>query len=241
MQTMQGSTLQSLVAVQTFLDANADSLGTVVTSGARKKLDDLVLQLSGHAAVQTGSAFAAQGATQKHKLLRQALLRDHMAPIARIAAAELPATPEVEPLKMPRGDPSVARLSAIVAGMAKAAAPFTDVFVGAGLPADFIAQLTAASDAVVKSVRDRLQTKGVRRGATNGLKTMLSDGRKIVHVLDAFVKTALKDDPTRLANWNVVKRVQRVGRSGATPTPSPTPAPTPAPTAAAVPTPSAAA
>lgn len=65
MQTMQGSTLQSLVAVQTFLDANADSLGTVVTSGARKKLDDLVLQLSGDAAVQTGSAFAAQGATQK--------------------------------------------------------------------------------------------------------------------------------------------------------------------------------
>lgn len=35
-------------------------------------------------------------------------------------------------------------------------------------------------------------------------------------MLDAFVKTALKDDPALLANWNSIKRVNLVGRRGAT-------------------------
>jgi hypothetical protein len=235
-QTLQGSTLQSLVAVQNFLDAHQDTLGSAQISGSRKKLDDLVAQLTNHAAVQQGSTFAVLGATQTHRSLRAALVRDHMRPIARIAKAELPSTPAVEPLKMPRGQLSVRRLAAVAQGMAQAAAPFTDVFTGAGMPADFIAQLTAASDAVVASVGARMQTKGTLGGATQGLKTMLSRGRRIVHVLDAFVTTALQDDPVTLASWNIVKRVQLTARPGtvapATPASTPTPASSPASSAA---------
>ena len=60
METLQGSTLQSLVAVQSFLDTHQDKLGSVAISGSRRKLDDLVAQLANHATVQQGSTFAVR-------------------------------------------------------------------------------------------------------------------------------------------------------------------------------------
>jgi hypothetical protein len=209
MQTTQGSTLQSLRNVKAFLDANVDKLAAVINTGARQQLDDAIAELSVHASDQTGNDLASQGATRKHRSLRVALLRDHMAPISRIARADLPVTPETEPLKMPKGRPTAERLAALAYGMAKAATPFTAVFTSAGLPADFAAKLNAATDAMLLAVSERAQSRGKRGGATKGLKTKLARGRRIVHVLDAFVRSALKDDPALLANWYIVKRVQR--------------------------------
>jgi len=209
MRTRQGSTLQSLRAVQGFLDANAGELGAVANAGARKRLDGLIEALSTHAATQTGSNLAAQGATRKQYALRAILLHDHMAPIARIARVDLATSPEIEPLRMPRGNPATERLAAAAYGMAKAAAPHADVFIAAGLSDDFVEQLIAATDALLASLDERMQNRGLRAGATKGLEIRLSEGRKIVHVLDALVKTALKRNPVLLANWNIVKRVQR--------------------------------
>ena len=234
MQTTQGAMLQSLRAVQEFLDAHADRLAGVVQSGSRKRLDDAIDLLEGHVSDQSGSSLAAMGLTQKQRALRIALLRDHMTSISRIAKADLPLTPEFRPLRMPRGKPTPERLAAAATGMAQVAAPFSDLFIKAGLPPDFIVQLSAAADAMVSSLSARTQTRGKARGATTGLKQMLSEGRKIVHILDAFVTTTLKNDPVLLANWNVVKRVPKVAVRPAaialpTPTPSPTPEPDPQP------------
>src|SRR5258707_8692085 len=112
MQTMQGRALESLRAVQAFLDAHADKLAAVVNSGQRKKLDAIVAEVDGHERAQGGNNLAAQTATQSHRSLREVLLREHMTPIATIAAAELPDAPEVQPLRLPRGKPSIERLRA---------------------------------------------------------------------------------------------------------------------------------
>ena len=246
MQTTQGSVLESLRAVQTFLSDNGDKLADVVKTGARQKLDDAIVELTTHATDQQGSHLAAQGNTKKKRTLQIILRRDHMAPIARIARAELPPVPEVEPLKMPKGRPTAERLAALADGMAKAAAPFTDTFVSAGLPSDFIAQLNAATNAMVSEVNQRNQNRGKRGGATTGLKQKLGRARRIVHVLDAFIQTALKDDPALLSSWNIVKRVRRPSTRPATPpappvTPPVTPPATPSSTPPAQPTGSAAA
>lgn len=236
MRTLQGNTLQSLRAVRAFLDANAAALPTVVGSGARRRLDDLVTALDGHASAQSESALGALSATQKHRALRAALLRDHMAPIAKVAASELPASPELEPLRMPRGAPSAERLKALAAGMAAASEPHAAVFTAAGLPDDFIAQLNAAADAMLATVGERRQSRAQQVRATNGLKSLLSAGRRVVHVIDAMAKSALRDDPVLLAAWNRVKRVELVGGGGqpATSPPSaPPPDPAPAPATAA--------
>lgn len=232
MQTAQGNMLQSLRSVQAFLEENAAKLTSVVNSGARQRLDDAIAELATHVSDQSGSHLASQGATQKQRVLRAALLRDHMGPVSRIARADLPQTPEIEPLRMPRGRPTVERLAAAAYGMAKAAMAHAPVFIAAGLPADFVAQLEAAADALVLSLNERSQSQGKRSGATKGLATRLAAGRRIVNVLDAFVQSALKNDPTLLANWNKVQRVQRVAVRPASPTvsaPTSSPAPVPAP------------
>ena len=201
--------LESLRSVEHFLDENADKLASVVNTGARQRLTAAITDLSAHASEQTGSNLAAQGATQKKEALRLALLRDHMAPIARIAAADIPNLPELSPLRMPRGKPTAEKLASFAYGMGAAAAPFADTFTKAGLAGDFVAQLSAAADAVVGVVANRTTSRGKRRGATDGLKARLTEGRQVVHILDALVKSALKDDPALLGNWNLVKRVTK--------------------------------
>jgi hypothetical protein len=224
MQTSQASMLASLTNVQHFLDEHAAKLGGLATGPARTRLDDVVKELTAHVAEQSGSDFAAQGLTKKQRSLRQALIRDHMAPISRIARADLPDTPEVHPLKMPRGNPGTGKLVSHARGMAKAALPFSNVFVLGGLPADFTVRLDAATDALLQAGSDRSRNHGRRGGATKGLRQRLSAGRKIVRVIDALVKSVAATDPVLVADWNIVKRVQRTGvRSGSTTTAPATP------------------
>jgi hypothetical protein len=218
--------------VKAFLETNAAKLAGVVQTGARRKLDDAIAELASHVTIQSGSFLDAKGSTQRHVALRAALLRDHMAPIAKIAAADLPNTPAVKPLRMPKGRPTAEKLSAAAYGMGEAAAKFADTFTGAGLPADFVNRLTGAADAMIAALGDRTQSRGQRSGATKGLQATLSRGRKTVAVLDAMVKSALHSDPSLLAEWNAVKRV-RVVPSRPAPDAQPTPAAAAAPTGGA--------
>jgi len=62
----------------------------------------------------------------------------------------------------------------------------------------------------------------------------LSSARRLVHVLDIFVDTALDGDESLLASWKIVKRVRRIASQPKTPVvattlttpPSPQPAAT---------------
>jgi hypothetical protein len=228
MQTRQGSMLQSLRNVEAFLDQHADVLGAVVQTGTRQKLADAIAALSTHVSGQAGSNLASRGATQKHYALRQVLIRRHMAPVARIAAADLPHTPELLPLRMPSRNLPAEKLAAAAYGMAMAAIPFTAVFTAAGLPGDFAGQLTAAADAMTAVLDDRAQERNTQRGATAGLKAKLAAGRKIVHVLDAFVTDAVADDAALLASWNGAKRVRTIPPTPLTPATPPAAPPGPA-------------
>ena len=228
MQTKQGAVLESLRAVDSFLDENADRLGDVVTTGARRKLAEVLAELDTHATDQTASSLSAQGGTRQKRMLERRLRRWHMRPIARIARSDLPTTTEVEPLKMPKGRPTATRLAAHADGMAEAAAPFADTFIAAGLRPDFIARLHTASSELLAAVSDRTQNRGRQGGATTGLRRKLSSARKLVHVLDAFVEAALEDDDVLLARWNLIKRVRHVAPKSKTAVPEVKPTPAPA-------------
>jgi hypothetical protein len=230
MQTAQGSMLVSLRGVEAFLEQNAAALADVVNTGARKKLTDAIAALSTYTSDQTGNVLVSKGSTKNQRSLRQALMRDHMAPIARIAKGELPQTPQIEPLRMPRGRPTSPKLAAAADGMAKAAAPYASVFTDAGRPVDFIARLNKATEALLVSLGEHANLRGNRKVATAGVKAKLSAGRHSVRVIDAYVQSALKDDPILLAGWNSVRRVQLTGlRSQGSPAVAPAPSPVPAP------------
>ncbi len=238
MQTRQSTMLNSLHAVQGFLDEHAEQLRGVATNGARKKLDDTVAQLAGYVTDQTGQHAIVQGATKKQTALRAVLVRDHMRTILRIAKSNLPAVPELKALRLPQYKLGSNRVAAAALGMAKAAAPHAGVFVSLGLPADFIAQLEAAAQALLVSESERTKSRGRAKGATTGLKSALSEGRSIVHIMDAFVRSAVKDDSALLANWtHVTHMTARTGRGGSAVTPAPESATSPAPAPAPAPSP----
>jgi hypothetical protein len=217
MQTRQGAVLESLRGVETFLDENAERLADVVDTGARRKLDELLADLETHASDQVADNLGAQGAMNTTQMLQRRLRRWHMRPIARIARSDLPVTSAIEPLKMPKGKPTAERLVAYAEGMAQAAAPFADTFVAAGLPSDFIARLKTATNELRTAVNARVQHRGRQVGATTGLKQKLSSARRLVHVLDVFVETALDGDEPLLASWKIVKRVRRIASQPKTP------------------------
>ena len=84
-------------------------------------------------------------------------------------------------------------------GMAKSAVPYTGVFIAAALPDDFVAQLTAATDAMLAFSKQRATNSNRRTGMTSGLGAKLKEARVIVRAVDAFVRSALKDGPILLA------------------------------------------
>jgi hypothetical protein len=133
-----------------------------------------------------------------------------MAPISTIAGLEFGDMPAITPFRVPRGTRPVQMLAAAAYGMAEAAAPYAQLFMSAGCTADFIDELTRAADAMVEADNERSQWNGQRRGATKGLRTALAAGRRIVDVLNALAKRALKDDPALLENWHAVRQVRRV-------------------------------
>lgn len=210
MEIRQGNILQSLKAVQRFLDDHSAQLAGIAETGARKKLDDLVITVSGTAVVQTGSHLAAKSATRKLRVLTKALIDYHMAPIARIAKAELPPTPEIEHLGMPKSRETRERLVAKARGMAAEARKFEAAFIEAGLPADFIAQLEAAANALGAFLGEREQYEADRGSATDMLAERLAEARKVVDILDSFVTTRAKDDPSIRSAWKIVKRLPRI-------------------------------
>jgi len=176
-------------------------------------VDEIVATIDTHAATQTGAGITSQMSTKVQEKLELALRRDHMTPIARIARAELPRIDDLAALRMPRGRLTVDRLAALAHGMAEVAERYHEVFVAAGLPADFGDRPRAADDEMLAARSRRTRSRGERAGATTGLRHTLSAGHRIVGVLDAFVQTVLADDPTLRTSWLAVKRVTRTARA----------------------------
>jgi hypothetical protein len=237
-QITQGNTLQALRGVQAFLDKYAGLLPGLNESGARKKLDALVEELGAHAAAQTGSVLAAKGATQKQYAMRIVLLEDYMAPIARIAEADLPDTPELRALRLPQARLSTENLAKAAVGMADAAEPHAAVFIAAGLAPDFVAQLRQKAKDALAPLDLRTENRSARRGATRGVKESIRAAKRTVRVLDTFVRRMLRNNAVLMERWAAVKRpnpkVGRVaGQSSDVPAPPPEPA---APLAPAAPT-----
>ena len=237
MQATQERILFTLRAVRAFFDANRPILAPIVASGALRKLDDTIATLEDHAAGQDGHTRSARDAATGTQSLRNALLRDHMLHIARTARVELPDTAETRPLRVLDGRRNDVRIITAARGMAQAAAPHEALFIDSGLPTDFIAQLNAATDALVTSITLRRQVVVQAIAATKGLDEGFPAARRIIHQLDGFVTTALNDDPALLAAWRSVSHVRRsrstppAASPARTPAAAPAPAPAPAPSA----------
>jgi len=199
----------TLVNVQRFLDANATALGPVNTSGARKALDDAIAGLTDHSVSQTEHIIGSTGETEKQRVLRLALRKQFLAPVARVAAAKLGDVPEIATLRLPSKDLIGAALVDAANAMANAAGPYAATFVAAGLKPDFLDALRTMAQLVETSLGGRTDHVTLRRGSTIALGAAAAAGRTAIRLLDAAIQQQVPDDAQLLAEWAAVKRIPR--------------------------------
>ena len=225
MNTRQGNTIRSLVNVQEFVNTNVAELGGVEQTETKENLDTTITEVNTRVTNQNATLLTARGAAALEVTLRSELLKDHMAPINRIAKLKLQGIPQLTPFLMPRGRPTTQKLAGLAQGMSKAAESYASTFIKAGLPADFLAQLDSTIAALLQAQKDRSSSQAQGTGAATGLQALLTTGRRQVHVLDMLIRKTLKNNATLLANWNAAKRVPTTAVRSTTPAAPATPTP----------------
>ena len=178
-------------------------------SGARKNLDDLVLELSTQSVDQKAGRANGRGETARQAQLRDGLRLGQMKPIAEIAKAHLGDVPEMKALALPPADTSSTRLIADAGAMAEAAQVHNAVLVAGGLPADFIAQLNTAAQTLMGSLSGRTQSLGRSTGATARLSQLEKQARRMLRILDALVLPKIRLNDGLVREWRTVKAIPK--------------------------------
>ncbi len=186
MQTRQKRLLSALQRVQGFLDTHAALLGAINSSGMRTVLDTAVQQLTTLAETQDPTQFNRKQAQETVRRQRADIRNQWMKPIVKIGGT-LPRTEEFRTLRLPNMTIDVIGFISVARAMATVGAAHLDTFTGAGLPADFVTLLTAATDTLEQSVATRDRLKGTRVGATAAIRAVASQGKGAVRVIDALI------------------------------------------------------
>lgn len=210
MNPRQARALLSLYAVEVFLETNSARLPRTCATGTWLSFKRALAELELHVQVQSGARLMAMGLTSAKDAKREALLRDHLASIVRIAKLESASNPDLSSIKMPRGEPGTQKLAAFAAGMAAVAADHREIFVAAGMKPTFVDEFDAAIDDLLATITERSERRGAHSGATQGVAASLKACQRYKAVLASFIESELRDDESLLTNW---RSVQRIGRS----------------------------
>ena len=229
--------------VQKFLDVQGAAIGVAVPAGLRARLDGAVTQLAASQAEQDNSAGAAKTATATQGAIRKDINARLLRPIARVAKSALRDKPDLAALIVPSGSMANGTFVSKLNSLAEAASAYEKVFVDHMLPADFIAQLKAASAQLTTSTESRARSIARRQAATASMIAAEKVIKDTVSVLNHVLTPLLKPNAALLADWVASKHVQQtvvnpISTGSATPavvTADPTQQPATAPVVPAAP------
>jgi hypothetical protein len=217
MNAQQERVLQSFRRVQGWFAANPQ----LVAKDGPASSPALAAQLEAlNGIVQRVTDYAAQQDTQLAQSLliskderdrRQELWSHHMASIVKVGRALRGTVPGIGVLAMPKGNIQSAALITAATVLARKAEVYRDVLVENGLPSDFIEQLEAATRALKASLDARGLARAARSSATRGVGSEIALGRRVVMIMDATLTRVLGSQPTKLAEWEHLKRVTLKG------------------------------
>lgn len=199
--------LAALRAAQQFIADHADRLDDLAQSGARRRLDAIVDDVSALVAEQVAAKNGARAATQHLHALRRHLIEDHVAKIVRIARAELRGATALENFRLPSRSAPVRMLAVAARGIGLAAEKHAETFIAAGLAGNFVEQLNEAADALVNTDVARAQIRAHLASVTVAIRIRLADGRRVTEVLDSFVRSATRDDDTLRVSWVAARTI----------------------------------
>jgi hypothetical protein len=211
MQSREKQAIESYERVQDFLAENP-----VPPPGAygepKAMLDEVLARLKEHGGDQLIGARFARAEKDNEETLSHVLRTQHLRPISLIARAQLAGSPGIDKVvRLPRPNLTTTALLTQAQAFRAAAVLYETVFVNSGRPADFIAQLDAAINAVRRAFRSKATNVGKKAGAKLGLKDEIARGRRAVEMLDAIVTTGFAGNGQVLARWRSARRIRAVG------------------------------
>jgi hypothetical protein len=217
MQLKYSQFLAALRQTQNLLDTNTAVLGTINASGARRDLDAAVTQLEALGETQGSHRTQARGERTNELRLARALRRQHIRPIVRIARAKVPEVAQLSAMNLPPLKTNSTALATQAGAIADAVQSHVQVFVDAGLPADFIPRMRAAAGQLVKSIGGKGDHRTQRIGATTALDKEVQQARRVVAVLDGLVRAQLDEQEPLVSQWRSASRAISGGGSSANP------------------------
>lgn len=216
MDNKQQRYLQSFRRVQGWAAANDDILTAAPGPVAALvgKLGEVV------ARIEQG---AAQQAAQHHRTtrrgtdakVRRAEVRAAMSPIAQVGRTLRGTVYGISAIsKMPGRNADNEQLAKAAVSMAENASIFRDTLIEHGLQPDCIEALQAAAEALKASVDARGMARSAVVGASKGLRADISQGIRLVSLIDAGLQPLVRTNASRLASWRSAKRVSIKGVVG---------------------------
>ena len=222
MQQFHQNTLDALRRVQGFLDRQAAAVGILVSPDTRAELDGDATQLAASQVEQTQTWGVSKAETANQAVYRKDFYFRFMRPIRRIAKAKLATAPELTSLVAKSTGVTKGDFAAVAEALAASAAKYEKVFVGKGMPADFVAQLSAAITQL-KASRDSQAQAAVRsEAATKSITEANKNARDMLAVLDSVIVPAVRHNAALLADWKASKKI--IGTTALPPQPTGLPA-----------------
>lgn len=212
--------LEAFEQVVEFIESRSEQCKRARESGTYAELRAHIAEIAERLAHQSRLTEERRAATQHFHELREALLRDHMAPIARIAAATVDRARERKYLGMPPRWAVPFDLMHHAGEMAAECHTHRAKFLRAGLAEDFEKQLVAAGDALGQSMIQRKSLARSSAAATAHISERIKQGRAAIHVLDAMIRSEGAADRSLVADWRQValrggRGRLRIGSGGA--------------------------
>ena len=205
------STLNSFQRVQEFLTQHSVSEAPAGLGAQAAELGAVIARLSSESVGQEAGRRFVRVHAESQRQLREALLKEHMQPISRVAREVFGVTGMDRAFLMPKQSNVNQPVLAAAGAMAEAAGKTQDVFLTHGLAPDFIEQLKSAASALDTTRNARTESARRRVTATAAVQDQLKRGRRAVRLLNAILAPRLARDPGQLAAWRSAKRPRPSG------------------------------
>ncbi len=175
-----------------------------------KALNDVRALVREHATAQASGHSTERHQTALVHSLRDALYTMHLVPIRRIALALAVNQPGLgHQFALPSTRTSTGRVLQTARQFVQDVVSYKTVLIANGRPADFVEQLTAATDALQEAILAKATNAGIRSGGTAGIDVALRQGRQVVHSLDAIMHSCFGANADVMAQWRQAKRIRR--------------------------------
>jgi len=179
------------------------------------KLGEVVARIE-HGATQQDVQHRLSTRSGTDASVRRADVREAMRPIAQVGRALRGTVFGISAIsKMPSSNADNEHLVKAAFSMAENAAIFKTTLIEHGLQPDCIETLRTAAEALKASVDTRGLARSAGVGASKGLRADISQGVKLVSLIDAGLQPLLRNNATKLASWRNAKRVTTKGVVGA--------------------------